>query len=203
MVDGADSAEPGEAVSAVEPPLSGRRQRQPERGEREPEQRAEARSLPDRDGGDPEPDQQENAAQEVAGEGDERVAVAGRPQFAVRERAVGDAEPTRLRQLGVVVPAVQQVPDAAGRQEEEDVGRDRADVPGDKHDPVAVVLGELPAVVEVVSYSDAELASGVGVGGGIRGAGCRGLGPPAPRSAVRAELGGGRDGLAALRAVGG
>jgi len=45
VVDGADSAEPGEAVSAVEPPLSGRRQRQPERGERErePEQRAEAR----------------------------------------------------------------------------------------------------------------------------------------------------------------
>jgi len=81
------------------------------------------------------------------------------------------------------------------------VGRDRADVPGDKHDPVAVVLGELPAVVEVVSYSDAELASGVGVGGG--GGPAVGARPPAPRSAVRAELGGGRDGLAALRAVGG
>ncbi|WP_241686278.1 hypothetical protein [Halorubrum amylolyticum] len=165
MVDGPDPAEPGDPVSAVKPPLRGRGQRHPDRGEREPEQRDWDRTRLGRDGGHPEPDQQQQSAQEVAGERDERVLVSsGGGQLGGREWLV-DGDPARLRQLGVAVPAVQQVPDAAGRQEQEDVDRDRADVPVDEHDSIAAVLAELPAGVEVVPHSGAEPASGIGVDG--------------------------------------
>jgi len=67
VVDGADSAEPGEPCRRSSRRSAGGDNASPSAANASPKQRAEARSLPDRDGGDPEPDQQENAAQEVAG----------------------------------------------------------------------------------------------------------------------------------------